>query len=98
MPFDPINPKKGPGRPKGSINKNKTLLAEIITKALGKTLPESILDDLKEIEKPVDRANVKLGLMKYVYPAQRAITVEKDAEVEDTGLRELYEQLRRVEQ
>lgn len=76
MPFQPGH-KLAKGRPKGSINKNSLNLREVIETTLGKTLSESILDELALLE-PNERVRVKLDLMQYCHPKLKAIEITGD--------------------
>lgn len=69
---------KSGGRQKGTVNKRGNIVRTIVEAALGESLPESILKDLKEIKDVKSRADVKLKLMDYAYPKMRAIEIKND--------------------
>lgn len=80
MPFKP-GQKRHPnaGMKKGQVTKKSQAVQDIIEKALGKTLPESLMDDLMELG-PKDRAHIKKDLMDYIYPKRKAVDVTTNGE------------------
>lgn len=62
----------GKGRPRGSPNKRSIEIQEIIELKLGKTLPEALLELLPDLSSK-DKAMVMTDLLKYVYPARKAV-------------------------
>lgn len=77
--------KLGKGRPKGSQNKVTSTVRETIEKALGKSLPEEIIEGYLQVKrsKPAMALKVLEGLMKYCYPTLQSITVDAHHEIED---------------
>ena len=82
MPFTSNN-KHGNGRPKGSKNKNSSVLKGIIKKALFEDTG-SIADDLNALE-PFQRLQIKTKLYSLVMPTMKAIEVN-DVTVDDNSI------------
>jgi hypothetical protein len=76
MPFVKGQSKIG-GRQKGSLNKNKLAVREIVEKALGKTIPESLLEIAESLD-PEKRANLLMDLMPFCYPKLQTIECTMD--------------------
>lgn len=79
MPKGNPNPKPGPGRPKGCLNKNTTYVRDMISYFLEKRV--ELVDDLfLQVAKdnPADALRIMLGMIEYVIP--------KMARVEQTGI------------
>lgn len=60
------------GRVKGTLNKKTTALKELVENYLGKSLPESILDDIRDADLGL-KVNAKLELMRYMYSPQKPV-------------------------
>lgn len=69
MPFKVGHPKFG-GVQKGYVYRP---MREIIELALGKSMPQQILEEINQIDKPVERASLLIQLMAYVYPKLKQI-------------------------
>ena len=83
-------PKYG-GRQKGTPNKSSLVVREIIESALNNSLPGSIAEEILEIRDPIDRARVKLELMKYCYPQLKSVEHTRDNPLDDMSNQEKLE-------
>ncbi len=85
MPFQPGHKRLG-GRPKGSLNKDKRLVREIIEAKLGKSIPERLLQISKG--NPELEFQVLNGLMPYCYCKLAPIAVPAPLSAEEEALKE----------
>lgn len=69
-------PKTG-GRQKGVPNKSKTLVRDIVEKALGQTIPERLLDISQNLD-PKEQASLLMDLMPFCYPKLQTIECTMD--------------------
>jgi len=68
--------KLGRGRPKGSPNKDKRTVRDIIEGVLGKSIPERLLELAKM--KPQQEQDILIALMPYTYPKLQSTEVKAD--------------------
>ena len=83
----PIEKGKG-GRPKGAVNRSALFVRETIEAALGMSLPEKMLEKMKDLKGP-EQVYYYEKLMKYCYPTLTAteitgtVTVDKKEDVSE---------------
>lgn len=73
MPFIKGQPKKG-GRQKGTPNRSKVFVKEIVEAALGKSIPDRLLEIAKA--QPREEKEILLALLPYAYPKLQSTEIE----------------------
>lgn len=92
MPWPPGQTKqKTGGRKCGTPNKRTLGFQSSIEAKLGKSLSESLLEDIVAIEDPVQRARLKMDLLPYIYPRRKAVEIGLEADREDPNQSEVEE-------
>jgi hypothetical protein len=61
---------------------------------LGKSLPDSILDDILLLEDPIQRAKLKIELMPYIYPRRKAAEISIEGDNKEADQAEIDELVR----
>lgn len=71
------------GRSKGTPNKDKNLVRDIVEQCLGKSIPARLIEIAKK--DPRQEASILEGLMPYAYARMQAIEVTADVESNSTS-------------
>lgn len=79
MPFEKGKPKTG-GRQKGTPNKDKRTVREIVETALGKAIPERIMELVAYME-PEREIELLLDLLPYTYPKKKEVAVSGELDL-----------------
>lgn len=93
--FKKGHPKLG-GRVKGTPNKIDAAVRSIVEKALGKSLPESIMQDIEAIDDPGHKAALKIQLMRYAYPQLKQVEFKNQDHLSDMNAEQKIEALKQA--
>lgn len=66
------------GRPKGSVNKDRAMMRGMIEAALGKSIPDEIMQNYHSLRNPLDKLDIMLQVAPYCYPKLASMEIQAD--------------------